>query len=177
MQLAYVILLPDDVHNFMRRAQAELYELYGGSRKTLALEPHVTLKQPFEASELEPYERYLDRLAAELEPFELVMSGLGSFEDEGVVFLDVEQDERLHAIQRTLLDSLALEPAEYESGEPAPYRFHGTLTTGLSSDQLEQALASLGDTPEFRFPLRRLGLFRYSEETWTLYKRAKLARA
>ncbi len=90
MKLAYVILPPDEVHNFMRRVQADLYERYEGSRTTLALEPHVTIKQPFEAAELEPHEQYLERLSEETEPFELVMHGFGFFEQEGAVFLDVE---------------------------------------------------------------------------------------
>lgn len=174
MRLAYVILLPDDVHNFMRRIQADLYGRYHAGRQTLALEPHITLKQPFEADELDPFEQLFDRLAVETDPFELVMRGFGFFEAEGVVFLDVEQQERLLEIQRRILAELALEPGEYESGKPVPYYFHGTIAAGLSSDDLAGARATLGDTPEFRFPLEQLGLFRRTEETWTVYKRVKL---
>lgn len=174
MDFAYVILLPDDVHNFIRRVQAELYERYEAGRSTLALEPHITVKQPFQADETADHERYLDRLAAELEPFELVMRSFGFFEAEGVVFLDVEQDERLQEIQRKLLEELSLEPGEYESGKPVPYYFHGTIAAGLLPDDLTDARTRLGETPEFRFPLEQLGLFRKTEETWTLYKRVKL---
>ena len=176
MQLAYAILLPDEVHNFMRRVQAELYERYEGSRTTLALEPHVTIKQPFEAAEPERCENYFERLAEETEPFELVMHGFGFFEAEGVVFLDVEQNPRLLALQRRVLHDLALEPAVYESEEPVPYHFHGTLATGLSPEDLSAARDQLGDTPKFRFPLETFGLFRCTEETWTLYQRAALTR-
>jgi 2'-5' RNA ligase len=171
LKLAYVILLPDEVHNFMRRVQAELYERYEAQRSTLTLEPHITIKQPFEALEAGSHETFLARLTAETEPFEIVMRGFGFFEGEGVVFLDVEQDPRLLAIQRRVLGELALEPAMYESGAPVPYHFHGTLATGLSADDLEDARKRLGDTPEFRFPLQTFGLFRQTEETWTLYKR------
>jgi 2'-5' RNA ligase len=177
VQLAYVILLPDDVHNFMRGVQSALYERYEASHGTLVLEPHVTIKQPFAADEAEPHEAYLDQLAREATPFEMVMRGYGFFEEEGVVFLDVEQDPRLLALQHDLLDALGLEPGMYESGEPVPYYFHGTLATGLSADDLADARARLGDTPEFRFPLKRFGLFRSTEETWRLYRRVKLAQA
>jgi len=176
VKLAYVILPPDEVHNFMRRVQAELYERFEGSHTTLTLEPHVTIKQPFEAAELDPHERYLERLAAETEPFELVMRGFGFFEGEGVVFVDVEQDPRLFALQRRVLDELALEPGMYESEEPTPYYFHGTLATGLSPEDLSAAREQLGDSPEFRFPLASLGLFGETKETWRLYKRAALTR-
>ena len=126
MRLAYVILLPDGVHNFIRRVQAKLYERYDASPATLALEPHITLKQPFETDEAERCEAFFDRLAEETDPFELVLHGFGFFEREGVVFLDVEQNPRLLALQRRVLHDLALEPAVYESEEPVPYHFHGT---------------------------------------------------
>jgi 2'-5' RNA ligase len=173
--LAYVILLPDDVHNFVRRVQAELYERYEANPRTPILEPHVTLKQPFEAGEVRPYEQFLDRLAAETDPFELVLNGYGFFEREGVVFLDVEQDERLNALQRRILNDLELESAEYESGSPDPYYFHATIATGLSAHDLAAARDRLGETPEFRFTLDRLAIFRgETEGSWTLYKRVKL---
>ena len=174
MLLAYVILLPDDVHNFMRRVQADVYERYEASRRTLALEPHVTLKQPFEAAEAATHERYLEQLARETATFELVLNGLGVFEGEGVLFLDVAQDPRLLALQRRILDDLSLEPAEYESGRPRPYYFHATIATALATADLEEAHARHADTPEFRFGVERLGLFRKTEETWTLYKRVRL---
>jgi 2'-5' RNA ligase len=176
--LAYVILLPDDAHNFMRRVQAEIYDRYEASLRTLRLEPHVTLKQPFEATDVGPHEAFLDRLAAETEPFELVLRDFGFWEDEhegGIVFLDLEQDERLTALQRAILDDLELEPADYESGNPMPYHFHATIGAGLSPDDLADARTRLADTPTFRFELERLALFRRAEDRpWIVYKRAKL---
>jgi 2'-5' RNA ligase len=175
VQIAYVILLPDDVHNFIRRVQVELYDTYAASEATRALEPHITLKQPFEAGDAEPYEDFFDRLTVETDPFELELRGYGFFEGEGVVFLDVTQNERLHALQRRILEELALEPAQYESGSPLPYHFHATVATGLSPDDLTGARDDFDQTPEFRFPLERLGMFRRDAEgPWTLYKRSKL---
>ena len=174
MLLVYAILLPDDVHNFIRRVQAEVYERYEASGFTLPLEPHVTLKQPFDATEIRAHEEYVELLARETQPFELVLHGLGVFEGEGVLFLEVEQDPRLLALQHRILDELRLDPAEFESGRPLPYHFHATIATGLAPADLEQARALHAQTPEFRFTIERLGLFRKTEETWTLYKRVRL---
>jgi len=172
--LAYVILLPDNVHNFMRRLQADVYERYEASRFTLPLEPHVTLKQPFETSDVGAHEQYLDRLARETEPFELRLRGLGVFEGDGVLFLDVEQDPRLLTVQRRILDDFRLPPAEFESGHPRPYYFHATIATALAARDLAEARGRHAETPEFRFATERLGLFRKTEDTWTLYKRVRL---
>jgi 2'-5' RNA ligase len=172
--LVYAILLPDDVHNYMRRTQADVYERYEASRFTLPLEPHVTLKQPFEAADIAAHEEYLDRLAQETEPFELTLSGLGVFEDDGVLFLDVEQDPRLLALQHRIIDDFGLAPAEFESGHPRPYYFHATIATALAAGDLAEARARHAPTPAFRFAIDRLALFRETEDTWTLYKRVRL---
>jgi 2'-5' RNA ligase len=172
--LVYAILLPDDVHNFVRRLQAHVYERASANLFTLPLEPHVTLKQPFDAPDIATHEEFLDRLARETERFQLVLHGLGVFPEEGVLFLDVEQDARLLALQHRILDELRLQPGEFESGEPQPYYFHATIATGLAPTDVEEARTQHAHTPEFRFPLERLGLFRKTEETWTLYKRVRL---
>lgn len=175
MWLAYTILLSDDAHNFARSVQAELYERYRASDQTLLLEPHVTIKQPFEVADEEPFRRYFERLAAGLEPFELVLRGFGFFEGpETVVFVDVEQDARLKRLQRRVLTDLAehgVEPAMYENDEPVPYHFHATLATGLSAEDLEDARRRYAETPEFRFPIERLGLFRRTAGSWLLHRR------
>lgn len=177
MWLAYVILLPDGVHNFMRRAGAELFARYRSSESALLLEPHVTLKQPFEGNSLEAHEEYLDALAAELEPFELRMGGFATFEHDGVVFVDMEQDPRLEALQERIIRDLGVEPAMFESGEPVAYHFHGTVAVGLTRSQLEDVRATLGETPQFRFPLQRLGLFVLSPAGWVLRRRVTLRAA
>lgn len=176
MRLAYAILLPDDVHNLMRRAQAELYKAFRSPYESLALPPHITIKQPFEAVDITPHEDYLDRLVGETEPFDIIMRGWGTFDGEGVVFLDVEQDRRLVALQRRLLEELGLEPALFEDDQPVPYHFHGTVAIGLTSEQLAAASRLLPEAPDFRFPLERIGLFRHVGDVgWLVHRRASVA--
>jgi 2'-5' RNA ligase len=173
--LAYTILLSDDAHNFARSVQADLYERYRASERTLLLEPHVTIKQPFEVADDVPFIRYFEQFAAELEPFELVLNGFGFFEGiETVVFVDVEQDPRLKQLQRRVLAELGehgIEPAMFENDEPVPYHFHATLATDLSAEDLEDARRRYTETPEFRFPIERLGLFRRTAGSWLLHRR------
>ncbi len=177
VRLGYAILLPDDAHNTARRLAVDLYERYRPSNDGLLIPPHVTLKQPFETRELVRCEELLDRLAADTDPFDLVLRGFGTFAAEGVVFVDVEQDERLFALQRRLLDELGVEPALYENGDPAPYHFHATLVYGLTPEQLRDARGRLAETPEFRFRLERLALFRFVGGIgWIVYLRATALR-
>ncbi len=173
VRLAYAILLPDDAHNAARRLAVDLYERLRPANDGLLIPPHVTLKQPFETRELARCEELLDRLAAESEPFDVVLRGFGTFMAEGVVFVDVEQDARLFALQRRLIDELGVEPAPYESGEPDPYHFHATLAYGLTPEQLDDARGRLAETFEFHFSLERLALFRFVADLgWIVYRRA-----
>ncbi len=76
-----------------------------------------------------------------------------------------------------LVRDLGVEPAMFESGEPVAYQFHGTVAVGLTPSQLEDARATLGETPQFRFPLQRLGLFLLSPAGWVLRRRVTLRAA
>ena len=175
VQLAYALLVPDDVHNWTRRRSFELVERYGGRLSTVG--PHVTIKNGFEAETAAQYENYLDRLAAETEPFELALHGYGFFEAPAwVVFLEVEQRDELRTLHRRVLDDLALEPAQFEG---ADLHFHATLALDLPPDAHARARTKLTDepTPRFRFPLERIALARYAEELgiWTTYRIAAVA--
>lgn len=48
MQLAYALLVSDEVFNYVRQVQLEIHERFGENPE-LRLPPHITLKQPFEA--------------------------------------------------------------------------------------------------------------------------------
>ena len=174
MWLGIAALVPDDAHNFMRSVGVELHTRWGAQAGSTLLEPHVTIKQPYDG-DLEVAAEYVDELAARVEPFELVLDGYAEFEQEGVVFLDVTGGaERIMELQRQVLDELDLEPAAFESGEPEPYHVHATLAVGLASPQRQAAVAALPPPPTFRFTVERLGLFARVEAGWLVYRRAGL---
>jgi 2'-5' RNA ligase len=166
--IGFAALLPDHVQNFMRAAELELDERFGTAT---TIEPHVTFKQPFEGDVRRAGE-YLDELAATTPPFELVLDGYATFESEGVLFLDVVRGaERVLALQRRVLDELAVEPDRYED---ASYRAHATLAAGLTPEQLAEAERSLPASPRFQFEVDRLGLFARLEPGWIVHRRARL---
>lgn len=171
MWLGIAALVPDDAHNFMRQAGVELHRRYGTTATSTVLEPHVTIKQPFDG-DLDRVAAYLDELAASTGPFDLALGDYGEFEDEGVVFLDVGAGATdVLALQRRVIADLGLEPARFESGEPLPYHPHATLAIGLTAAQRRDALASLPQPPGFRFQVERLGLFARVEAGWLVYRR------
>lgn len=136
MQVAYIIPLEPVVQTFAR-GLAEAAQAEFGANRALVIEPHITLKTPFEAAGLAPFERVLDDLGRELSPFELHIQGIGWFEPD-VVFLDVVQDARLDALRRRLLAALAGLGVQPDAVEGVGYHFHITVVWGLPAAATRQ---------------------------------------
>ena len=174
-EIAYVILVSSEVHNYMTRLQLDILRRYGAN-PGLTASPHITLKLGFEVSEIEPFAAYLDRIAGDIEPFEICVRNIDVF-DGGIIFLDVEQDPRLENLRRRILRDLSekygVEPYPLEGDQ---YRFHATLAYGLSNRDFERAWKELKDLKvEFRFVFDTLGLFCHTGDGWITYRRAVLS--
>lgn len=177
MFLGYAILVNDQVHNFMRKLEVAIQRDYGVN-PGLKQPPHITFKQPFEAQQFEPFERYLDRLADEVDPFEIVMRGVGFFDEFGIIFLDVVQDPKLKALQRRVLHDLKGSGVTPASFEDERYHFHATVAWGLGTDNFLKARDALKVTRAgFRFVAEKLGLFyNVGPEEWIVYRQSSLRR-
>ena len=175
LSVAYVVPVGGEPHNRMRRLQLQLQRDYGAN-PGLVVGPHITLKQGFVAPALEPFEAYFDRLAAEVEPFQITLKNFGFF-DQGIIFLDVVPTGRLEALRRRLVDDLStgfgVRPHELE-GER--YHFHATLHEGLSPASLDRARRDLEGVPvELRFTCDALALLCNTGAGWMTYKHSTLA--
>lgn len=169
--VGFVILLNNEIHNFIRNLQvtkiAPCESDFG-----IAETPHITVKQGFHVDGVEPYEQYFDKLAAQIEPFEISVKGIGFF-DQGVVFLDVEQDVRLENLRTQVIGDLGRQfnvvPNEFEDDR---YHFHATMAYGLKDEALKTAREVLEDVEvDFRFVFDTLGIFYYTSDGWIVYKR------
>ncbi len=175
LSLAYVIPVGQEAHNQMRRLQLQMLREYGAN-PGIEVSPHITLKQGFAAHALEPFEGYFDRLAAEVEPFEITLRDFGFF-DEGIIFLDVVQTQRLDALRRQVVEDLSTEfgvrPNELEGDR---YHFHATLHEGLPRASVDRARHVLRDVRvELRFTCDALALLCNTGTGWMTYRRATLA--
>lgn len=175
MQLGLAILLPDEVHNAIRRWQLEIAQACGGN-PTLKQYPHITLKQPFHAKELPPVESYFDELSQAVTPMRIGMEGVRRFEADEVIFVDVQAPPELDKLRLEVLQELGsrfrVKPRDIEDSR---YRFHATLGYGLPPGTFERAWEAVQDADaRFSFATEALGLFYYTGEEWILYKRARL---
>ena len=175
MQLGFAILLPDDVHNAVRRWQLQIARACG-SNPALKQYPHITLKQPFHARELEPVEAYFDELVRSTSPLRVEVDGVDRFYEDDVVFLDVQPSPELDRLRLDILRDLGtrfrVKPRDVEGEE---YRFHATLAYSLPAGTFDRAWSTVAQVDaHFRFDADALGLFYYTGEEWILYKRVRL---
>lgn len=177
LHVGYAILVSDEVRAYAAAVGADLARRFG-TNPAPREEPHITLKQAFEVPSLEPHERYLDELAAGIEPFEIVLSDIGFFEPD-IIFLDVEPDPRLETLRRKVLRDLGerfrVRPYPLEGDA---YHFHATLAQGLppaATAEARRMLAAGG--VRFRFAFDTLGLLYHTGEHWTVHKKAAVGRA
>ena len=176
MQLGLAMIMDDETHNLVRSLQLRVVRELGVNNPALKQVPHVTLKQPFHAKTLEPIEAYFDELRAGLTPIPLEFSGLGYFDDDRVVFLDLTPDEHRESLRRRILADLGarfkVKPRDIEDDR---YHFHLTLAYGLTPEDHARARALLAEERvQLRVVCDTLGLFYYTGEEWIVYKRCRL---
>ncbi len=174
IEVAYVLPLGDEAHNYMARLELEILKR-NGVNDALTAAPHITLKLGFKTTDLGVFEGYFDELARSTPPFEIAMRGVSSFE-EGILFLGVEPSPTLDQLRRKIVRDLAerfqVEPRPLEGDQ---FRFHATLAHGLSKEAFERERALLSRlSPSFRFEARTLAMLAHTGQHWMTYRRAAL---
>ncbi|MEX8517087.1 MAG: 2'-5' RNA ligase family protein [Leptothrix sp. (in: b-proteobacteria)] len=177
LEVAIVLLLPDEVHHQIHRLQLELLRRHGLS-PSLCAPPHITLKLGFKCQDVEAVAEYLAELAARVPPLPLSLKNFSHF-DEGIIFLDVEANPALEQLRRNLLHDLAqryrVEPRPIEQ---SGYHFHVTLTYGLPRRIFNTELARFTNLSKvFSGMGDRLALLVNVGGHWVTYKSCALTAA
>lgn len=175
VEVAYVIPVSDEVHNFVSKVQMKVFRTCGTAPRFHET-PHITLKLSFRAAAIEPFEPHLDQLAAEIEPFEIRVGNIDFF-DPGIMFLDVEPNPALERLRQRILrelsDRYAVTPYDIE-GER--FHFHVTVAYDLSPSLFARARdVFAGATDRLGFVPGTLALLCHTGEQWFTYKRTSFA--
>jgi 2'-5' RNA ligase len=173
-ELAYVLPLGHEAHNWMTALQVEILQRHGVNEGLIA-PPHITLKLGFKRPELALFGAYLDEVAKATPAFEVTLRGIDSF-DDGVIFVDVEPtpalDQLRRKIVRELSDRYGVEPRPLEGDQ---FQFHATLAYGLPKKAFEEERARLSRLkPVFRFQAQTLSMLAHTGKHWITYRRQEL---
>jgi 2'-5' RNA ligase len=174
VQLALVIPLADQPAREVTKLQVEILRKYGRNPGLEAF-PHITLKMGFGATDIRPFEKYVENLASEIPPFQISIKNFETFED-GILFLDVEPNSALESLRQRILEDLSVNyGVRAELIEGPQFRFHVTLAYGFTSHEFE-ALKKSYATRESRiiFDASHIDLFCHTGQQWVSYAHSEL---
>jgi 2'-5' RNA ligase len=186
MRATFVLLTDWETQNFMRKLAVQLDTTHQIGLSGSLLPAHVSLKQPFQITDLHAVETYFDEWAASTEPFDVRFTGLGfPFIEEagvGIVWLDVEETALLRGFHDGLNTELALRFKQTEAPFDGPqYHFHATVALGRWSHEVHEKLAAqcAGLPIISGFRVREVALVYYAADdfapgTFTAYKVARV---
>jgi 2'-5' RNA ligase len=145
------------------------YDTYAG----LTQPPHVTIKWPFEVTDIKPFEQYCEELSKTIKSFEIVYDGYGFFEPK-VIFLKVVSIKKLINLHMKVLTELKekfhIQKNKFEGPEQV---FHTTLVMeDISEDNFYKAKKEVDswEKPKLSFIFKSIGLFRFIGKEWIVHK-------
>lgn len=159
-----------EYHENLSRALASVYKL---RPVTANIDPHITLKAPFDAlsTDLFDIERLIDRAVRAKSPLAYTMKGFGNF-DGRVTYMSVEAPEETLAFVKSVRDELRDIPwLEFKPHEENS-RLHATLAYPKDMAQAEEMITKLTERggKEFVCTMRGIALLRRGERRWEVFK-------
>lgn len=134
------------------------------------IEPHFTLKAPFETDDITPVDATLRAFVAREAPVPVTLGGVNTFNNR-VIFMDARADAATHAFIRRLQNALRVLPWLPWYPTEDPIRLHATL--GYAKNDVEaRDMFTWFDAqaiPSFDLPIDALTLFVRGEKRWELH--------
>lgn len=173
MKATFALLANTKVHNAVRKLAWDIHRKYHTGIDLGRLPPHISLKQPFDISDLAALEVYLAELASTIRPFEVYLTRLNLVRttidnlDTGILWLDVQETEFLRQLHSRVNNDLTARignvPAAFDG---AAYHFHMSVAIGGQPfdvyrqicDEFSSQLVNL------HYTVHDLALFVYDED-------------
>lgn len=172
MSLYFIALVPDeDLKEKVKVLKEEMAEKFNAYH-ALKLPAHITLQPPFKLNKKEEdlLLKELNRLSCKFSPFEVYLSGFGSFPPR-VIFINIKNPQPVQYIYYKLQKDLKIIiPEEYH--ETREFHPHITIATkDLEKPDYKNAWKDLKHR-EFSatFTASKISLFRHNGKSWEIKK-------
>lgn len=173
MKATFAFLSDSKTHNLVRKLSWDIHQKYRTGLEVCRLTPHISIKQPFEISNLLLLEDYMIELAGSLEPFgvtlkkiELIPAKIDGL-DTGILWLDVEESELLRVTHDRVNRELALRIGDVSAPfDGAGYHFHMTVAMGDQPIEVYRKIWNefSGRLVNLSYTVREIGMFVYDEK-------------
>ena len=173
MKATFALLANAEIHNLVRRLSWDIHRKYRTGIDICRLPPHISLKQPFDISDLNPLEEYMTELADRIPPFEVNLTGLELIEatidelETGILWLNVQETKLLRQIHNRLNQELTLRFGDVSAAFDGPdYHFHMTVAIGGQPVETYKKIFSefAGHLKDLQYIVRELGMFVYDDK-------------
>ena len=172
MKATFALLASQEVHNQVRKLTWDIHQKYRTGIDVTRLPPHISLKQPFEVSDLGLLEQYMAELAGSLDPFDVQLTELQfidtTLEDQrmGILWLEVRETEILRQLHQRVHQELSARFGNVQAAfDGAKYQFHMTVAIGSQSGETYQKIIDefSGRLVNIKYTVRELAMFVYDE--------------
>jgi 2'-5' RNA ligase len=173
MKATFALLANRRIYNLVRKLAWQVHQKYHTGIEVTRLPPHVSLKQPFDITDMSLLEEYMVELAGSISPFDVRLRELQIIPakieelDSGILWIDVEETEYLRALHNRLNHELG----SLLGDAPAPfdgdaYHFHMTVAIGGQPFEVYQKILAdfAGRVKNLSTRVDELALFSYDDE-------------
>ena len=176
MKAGFALLANTEIHNLVRKLSWDIHQKYRTGIDVCRLPPHISLKQPFDVSDLELLGKYMAELAGSITPFEVHLTELELIDatidglDSGILWLNVQETEILRQLHNRVNEELTARfgnvPADFDGPN---YHFHMTVAIGgvpIGTYRKIEAEFS-AQLKSLQYKVRELVMFVYDERNST----------
>jgi 2'-5' RNA ligase len=172
MKATFALLANTEVQNFVRKLAWGIHLKYKTGTNIFRLPPHISLKQPFEISDITALESYMMGLADSILPFEVNLTELQLIPtiidgiEVGILWLDVQETENLRQLHQRVNQELGQRFNNTQAAfDGASYHFHMTVMMGGQPiDVYRKLYDEISDRMvNLKYTVRELALFVYDE--------------
>lgn len=173
MKATFALLANAEIHNLVRKLSWDIHRKYRTGIEICRLPAHISLKQPFEISDLNPLEEYMTELTDSIPPFEVNLTGLELIEatiddlETGILWLNVQETKLLRQLHNRLNQELTLRFVDVSAAFDGPdYHFHMTVAIGGQPVETYKKIFSefAGHLKDLQYIVRELGMFVYDDK-------------
>jgi 2'-5' RNA ligase len=172
MKATFALLANNEIHNLVRKLSWDIHQKYRTGIDVTRLPPHISLKQPFDISDLNLLGKYMIELAKNITPFDVKLTELQMIDmtiegmDTGILWLNVQETELLRQLHGRVNRELTVRFGNVQAAfDGSEYHFHMTVAIGNQpietyqkiKDEFSETLTNL------RYTVREMVMFVYDE--------------
>ena len=172
MKATFALLANNEIHNLVRKLSWDIHRKYRTGIDITRLPPHISLKQPFDVSDLNALERYMIEFARTITPFDTELTELQLVSatidglSTGILWLNVRETEHLRKLHNRVNRELAMRFENIQAAFDGPeYHFHMTVAIGNQPIEIYQKIKDefSGRLLNLQFNVREIAMFVYDE--------------